>query len=103
MTVDQLLEALTRRRITLFLKDGRLRFRAPAGALTLDLRNQITLLRQTLIERLHQEPQDGSAGVVRRCKVCKPGDWADESPTSNPIRTICRKCGRFIGYRPSKH
>ena len=102
MTTDQLLDALSEHKIAVFLKEGSLRYRAPAGALTQDLRDKITAQRQSLIERLLQKQQNERTGAARRCKACKPSDWIDESPNYDPIRTICGKCGRFIGYRPSK-
>ena len=102
MTTDQLLDALTEHKVTLFFKEGSLRYRAPSGALTQDLRETIACHRSALIERLRQEQKGERIGAVRKCVVCKPKDWIDESPRINLIRTVCGKCGRFIGYRPIK-
>ena len=101
MTTDQLFQTLARRRITLFLKEGDLRYRAPSGSLSQDLRDEIAAQRPSLIERLCQKRQSERTGAAHRCKICKPSDWVDDS-LYNPIRTICGKCGRFIGYRNQK-
>ncbi len=38
-----------------------------------------------------------------RCSVhVDPSDWQDESPVDGRIRTVCKVCGAFIGFRSEK-
>ncbi len=103
MTIDGLLDTLDRRGIRLWANNGKLRYRAPPGALTQDLRDTIAARRQALIERLREQPRLDNTGAAHRCMVCDPKHWVDQSPVNMRIRTVCRDCGRFIGYRPSNN
>jgi hypothetical protein len=95
--VENLLRTLADRAVELYLDGDRLRFRAPAGALTPELREEIAAHRPTIIERL----QKASTNVaVSRCRICYSRNWRDDPPKDGRIRTMCGKCGRFIGYRP---
>lgn len=100
MTLEQLLAALAERDITLFLEKGTLRYRAPAGALTPELREGIAHHRPALIERLQVDQAGSRLNGTRNCMFWDWRDWVDETPTNGRIRTVCGKCGRFIGYRP---
>ena len=99
MTVEQILAKLARMRITLFLDGGRLRYRAPKGALTPQMREVIAENRKAIIERLRDRKNPN--GLPLKCVVCDRRHWVNERPRNGQIRTICRKCGRFIGYRPA--
>jgi hypothetical protein len=98
VTVDDLFSCLADCGVQLYLDGDRLRFKAPVGALTPSLRDNIATNRIEIIERL----KSGTAaqGVPRRCTYCDWRDWVDEPPKDGRIRTTCGKCGRFIGYRP---
>jgi hypothetical protein len=98
VSIDDLLGCLADRGVQLYLDGDRLRFKAPVGALTSSLRDDIATYRITIIERL----QAGVTipGVTRRCTYCDWRDWMDEPPKDGRIRTTCGKCGRFIGFRP---
>jgi hypothetical protein len=98
VTLDQLLDALQTRDIDLYLDGPRLRYRAPRGALTPELRSAIGCHRSEIIYRLGQIPPDTSR---KRCQICIPNNWRDDAPRNGRIRTTCRVCGRFIGYRPA--
>ena len=39
-----------------------------------------------------------------RCRHSDRADWLDEPDTRRPgyIRTVCRRCGGFVGYRPTE-
>ena len=100
MTVDQLLATLEGRRISLFLNGAALNYRAPAGAVTAELREAISHHRQKIIARLRAR-RNGGNNRMPKCIHVNPWDWIDEPPTNGRIRTTCRRCGRFIGYRPS--
>jgi hypothetical protein len=96
--VEELLRALADRAVELYLDGDRLRFRAPEGALTPELRGDIAAHRLAIIEHLRM-PATTTVGT-RRCGNCDWRNWRDEPPKDGRIRTTCGKCGRFIGLRP---
>ena len=97
MNLDQLLADLRRSEITLSLEGDRLHYHTRPGLLTPELRTAIVERRTELIEWLKggQHP----LGKPGRCVTCKPEYWVDDPPDGDRIRTTCRKCGRFMGYR----
>ena len=98
MTLDQLLTDLTHNQVVLLMEGDRLRYRAPGGVLTADVRVAINEHRTEIIERLRA---GGSIeGKSRQCITCDRQYWVDEPPKNGRIRTTCGKCGQFIGYRP---
>ncbi|MEW9612482.1 amino acid adenylation domain-containing protein [Shinella sp. S4-D37] len=52
MSLTQLLDELERHRIRLWVEDGQLRFRAPAGAMTASLKAKVAEQKQALLQRL---------------------------------------------------
>ena len=101
MTTDDLLTELDCRGVELFLDGDHLRFRAPSGALSPDLRAAIAERRPAIIEALRPTPT-ATDRHLEPCGGCDPGDWRDDLPAAGRIRTTCRRCGRFIGYRPAE-
>ncbi|MBU4270966.1 MAG: hypothetical protein KKE86_06010 [Planctomycetes bacterium] len=99
MTLDQLLTDLTHNQIVLFVDGDRLRYRAPDGALNADMRTGIAQHRKAIIANLQAKAPPSPQGPVK-CITCDRQYWVDEQPRSGRIRTICSKCGQFIGYRP---
>jgi hypothetical protein len=97
MTTAQLLTRLAGLNVTLFVKGDQLRYRAPAGTVTDDLRDAIASCRSEIIERLRVPTE----GTVTQCSMCDYRNWIDAPPVDGRIRTACGVCGRFIGYRPA--
>lgn len=95
MTIDDLLQTLSERHVELYVDAGRLRFRAPTGALTDELRSEIASQRTELIAKL----TPATKRVDRLCVRCDRRDWIDAPARDGRIRTTCQVCGRFIGYR----
>ena len=99
MTVDRLLATLAEPRVTLILERDKLRYQAPARAMTTDLREAVAMHCTAIIERLGNRQPNGLATPTRCVHIPSP-DWIDEPPRNGMIRTVCARCGRFIGYRP---
>ena len=99
MTLEQLLDDLAGRQVTLFLEGNHLRYRAPEGALTPELGVVIADNRVEIIERLRRGA-NGATVQPPRCVTCDRRYWVDDPPRHGRIRTTCGKCGRFIGFRP---
>lgn len=100
MNAIQLISALKEQGIVLFVDGNELRFRAPKGALTADLKTQIAKHREEIVRHL-QAQAEYSKPQPNKCLRCNTGEWIDESPRNGSIRTHCGRCGSFIGYRPS--
>jgi len=100
MNVDVLLHTLVDHEVELYLDEDRLRYRAPAGALTSELRGDIADHRLAIIE--HLRAGTTATAAPRHCTNCDRRDWVDAPPKDGRIRTTCGKCGRFIGYRPAE-
>lgn len=104
-SADSLLAELTRLGVVLSIENDKLRFRAPVGVLTAELREVIARLRDEIIRRLRLK--DALALPARpyqlpaRCPThTDPRDWIDASPANGRVRTTCRRCEAFVGYRP---
>ena len=68
------------------------------GSMTPDLRGEISAQRSAIIDHLRAAAATDAVGT--RCTICDRRDWVDAPPKDGRIRTVCGKCGRFIGYRP---
>jgi hypothetical protein len=99
VTVESLTTTLASHGIALYLDGDALRFRAPKGALTAELKEQIAAHRDEVIIRLRPPAPIRAVRPGAACR-CDWREWVDESPQGGQIRTHCGQCGRFIGYRP---
>ena len=97
MNTDELLAQLSRENITLYLDGDQLHFRAKQGALTNDKRAAIAEHRDEIIRRLAAKPGRATGSCNG---YCDKRNWVDDAVNSSLIRTTCRICGKFIGYRP---
>lgn len=98
MTASQLLSECAARGIRLALAgSGRLSIDAPRDALTPELLEELRDAKPELLQIL-QAPRRCSSHIDHR-------HWLDTPATGRPgwIRTTCRLCGAFIGYRPSEN
>ena len=98
MNVEQLLTDLAHSQVMIHLDGDRLRYRAPEGALTDDMRAAISNHRAALIEWLRSSipPKAPCSG---KCVTCDRRNWEDHPPKDGRILTTCGRCGDFIGYR----
>lgn len=99
MSAEMLLKSLESTGISLFVDGTSLRFRAPKGAVSDELRQSIIERREDVIRHLTQPRPKALDVDSGNCSQCDMKDWVDETPQNGRIRTTCRKCGRFIGYR----
>jgi len=99
VNIEQLLARLARDQVQIYLDRDRLRYRAPEGVLTPEMRSVTGRNRMVAIEYLRSvsEPAPSLSG---KCATCDRRDWVDHPPEDGRIRTTCGRCGRFIGYRP---
>ena len=100
MNIGKLLDELRARDISLSFDGEKLRYRAPAGALTTTLREAIAQSREEIICRMRHYSASSTSSEQNKCTICIPDNWQDEQPRNGRIRTACRICGKFIGYRP---
>jgi hypothetical protein len=98
MTVDELFGSLAQNKVALFLDGDRLRYRAPEGSLTPDMRAALGEHRAEIIR--HLRASGNIEGGSEKCITCDRQHWIDAAPKDGRIRTTCGKCGHFIGYRP---
>lgn len=92
MTITAFMAQLRDANIELFVENGRLRYKAPVGAFDEPRRAFVQAHRDELLDYLSREA---------RCP-CLESSWVDAAPENGRIRTTCRDCGRFIGYRPAE-
>jgi TubC N-terminal docking domain len=97
MTIEELLDRLSKEKVTLFLDGDRLRFRAVTCVLTNEHREAIAEHRDEIIKRLTAERRRSTGSCNGFCDM---RNWVDDISNRGAIRTTCGVCGRFIGYRP---
>jgi len=97
VTALDLLHVLADHAVELYLDGDQLRFRAPTGALTPEMRDEIAVHRPAIIEHLRIRT---NTTTTAECGRCDWRNWRDDPAKDGRVRTTCGKCGRFIGYRP---
>ena len=102
MTLDQLLAALAQEQIVIYMDGDRLRYRAPEGALTDDIRAAISTHRAAIIDWLRVSVPSKSP-CSGKCVGCDRRNWEDHPPKDGRILTTCSRCGHFIGFRPAAY
>ena len=100
MNIEELAVMLESQGVALYLEGDALRFRAPKGVLTTELKQQIDERRAEIVDRLREASATCGPGPPTAPCRCDVRHWVDESPQESRIRTHCGKCGRFMGYRP---
>ena len=95
MTAETLLADLSARGVIVTVARDTIQLDAPSGVLTDD---DVVVLRDhksSVLESLRSRCQPHN----------KPENSVDAAAPNRPgwIRTTCRVCGRFIGYRPKSH
>ena len=101
MITEEILQRLANHGVQLYLVGYRLRFRAPPGALSQELRTEIAARRLAIVQHLASERV--AAASTAHSPTCDRRFWVDEPPQDGRIRTTCSICGRFIGYRPADY
>jgi hypothetical protein len=99
MTFDQLLADLAHNQVVVYMDGDRLRYRAPEGALTADMRMAIGEHRTAIVNHL-QGDLPLISSYSGNCINCDRQNWVDEPAQNGRIRTVCSRCGHFVGYRP---
>ncbi len=105
MTTAPLLERLASLGVDVWADEGRLLWRAPTGVVSGDLFAQLRDHRCEILQALEAKesspvPAPRPLPLLGRCRLhVDPSDWHDEQ-VGQRIRTSCKKCGTFIGYRP---
>ncbi len=99
MTVDALTATLASQGVMLYLEGDALRFRAPKGVLTAEVKHQVVKRRTEIVAQLRSPTTLGAQSRDAACR-CDMAFWVDEPSQDARIRTHCGKCGKFIGHRP---
>lgn len=89
MTTTMVLETLSIAGVELFVKNGKLCFRAMEGAYTPELRALVDNHRGQLLAWLTTAP----------CPRCRSTEWRDVSIHDGlSVRRDCAKCGRYLSF-----
>ena len=100
MNPADLMTDLARLGIRIEAHGDRLRY-SPRSAVTPDLARRMKAHKGELLAILRR---DSTAPSKKCVQHITSQDWTDEPAINRPgwIRTTCRRCGRFIGYRPAR-
>jgi hypothetical protein len=109
MTAESLIKKLTRKGISLMVDGDRLIWAAPKGSMTPELLVELRSHRGEVLAALTPEkeahrPRSGRAAPGQTCSPHNdPANHVDAPAPGGRVRTTCRFCGRFLGYRPSEN
>jgi hypothetical protein len=102
-SITELLSMLKRQGVVLTVDGDNLKVDAPQGVLHPEIIKQLRKAKTELLRRLTNSGEnDGPHSPTCKNNHFRLAFFCDGPPEHGRTRTVCRLCGRFIGYRPSE-
>jgi hypothetical protein len=110
LTATTILDDLARQGVALWPDGDELVYDAPPASVTPELLATLRERRCEILAALKastaDSPLDERRNINRDAGRCgqhiNPADWQDSRANRGMIRTACKRCGGFIGYRPAE-